>query len=351
MNFIRLFYTDGANEGGGTEGAQAAAVVDNSQGQGSAPTEIKTPEAKITANAFTEEDIKNFGFDSKEKMIEFLQKAKESTKSQQDKEKEEVIKEADFMRYAAERNLITDDFKNYKSLQAKAERDLVFEKFSAEEKADNPDLTDEEIREAFDAEYKLNHENAKVKSKGEARLKKEAAEIKRPAVDAWEKAQSQFKEDTEAFQKNKVYKGIEKEVISKAIPEKMTLKLKDGEVEVPLEVDVAKEIREKAEKLFGGEKGFIKFLVHDGTPEEFSEKFKERINSFVEAEVHKAAAVQKAFEAGLKMGVARGSNVGADNLFGLKQGDGSGRKEVKGETLAESNKKIAQARAAAKNNR
>jgi hypothetical protein len=353
MNLIRLFFEDGAANGGGAapvEGAATNTTDVKDADHAGAPAGDKTPEAKIPVNAFTEDEIKTFGFDSKEQMIEALKKLKETSKSDAEKEKEELIKEADFMRYAAERNLVNDDFKNYKSLQAKNERDLVFERYAQEEKADNPDLTDEEIKEAFESEYKLNSENAKAKTKGENRLKKEAAEIRKPAVDAWEKAQSAFKEDTQLFQKNKVYKGIEKEVISKAIPEKITLKLKDGDTDIPLDVDVAKEIKEKAEKLFGGEKGLVKFLVHDGTPEQFSENLKARINSFVDAEVSKVA-VQLALEAGIKIGTKKGSTVGAENLFGLKQGDGTGRQQTQEVSLEDSNKKIADARAKAKNNR
>jgi len=354
MNLIRLFFDSGAAENGGA--APADTSTENNQQQPTADGKENTnaPVANIPENAFTIDELKQFGFDSKEKFVEFLNKSKETQKTDADKEKDQIIAEANMMRFAAERDLITDDLKNYKSLQAKTDRDLVYEGYLSEWKEENPDITDEteiavSAKKDFEHAYKLDSENAKAKTKGEAKLAKEASEIRKPSTEAWKTVNQSFSEATQTFEKNKQFKSIVKDITTKAIPDKLTLKLKDGETELPLDVAVEKEIRDEVEKMFGGEKGFVKYLVHEGTPEEFSKILQSKIDAFVESKANKAA-VQKAFELGIGIGTKKGSTVGAENLFGLNQGNG-GQAPGKVLTMEQSNQKIAEARQRVMNNR
>lgn len=339
MNFIKLFYNDGTEAGTGG-GAQVADVVDTPVASSTATP--STPNPVIPENAFTIEEMKQFGFDSREKMIEALNGLKQNQKSEEEKRKEANIEKARFLQFAAENDLINDDFNKYESLQLKTERDLVFERFAAEEKADNPDITEAELKEAFEEEYKLNSENAKAKAKGEARLKKEASEIKNPAESAWNSAHKEYQESLKAYNKKQEFDSLLKETFKDAIPDKLPFKVKNGEEEIVVEIPIDAKLKTKIQQSFDSEKSLTKYLLHEGKPEDFAGSLRTKINSFLKAELADIA-VQNAIDTGIKLGTKKGSNVGAENLFGLQQG-GAGQAAAKVVDLETSNKAIAEAR-------
>ncbi len=339
MIFIRKFFDDAA---GGNSGGSPDATATADAKQTVTDPNAAAPPANLPQPVFTIEELKSLGVNSKEDAIAILNKVREDGKPDEEKKRQAAIEKADFLKYAAVRNYANDDFNKYESLTAKADRDLIFEKYAAEEKADNPDLTDSELKEAFESEYKLDSENEKVKAKGEARLKREAAEIRKPAENAWSTAQTNYKEELSALEKQKEFKALVKDTFKSNVPEKYTFKVKNGEEEVDVELDVTPELRKDIEKAFDSEKSFAKYLTYDGKEKEFVEAFKANVQSFIESKLAKAG-VQKGVELGIKLGTKKGSNAGADNPFAL-QNNSSGNKDTKVVSLEESNSKIAKAR-------
>lgn len=337
MEFIRKFFEDGAaNNAGGDAGA--AAVVDTKK---QADTIVADPPKDLPQPVFTLEELKTLGLDSKEAAIAFINKAKEDNRPEEEKQKKANIEKANFLKYAAERDFLTDDFKKYESLEAKADRDLVFEKYAAEEKADNPALTDEEIKEAFESEYKLNNENEKIKAKGEAKLKREANELRKPSQNAWNKAQESYKGELGAWQKHQEFKGLVKDTFKSEIPEKYSVKVKIGEEEIPVIVDVTPELKTKIEKAFNSEKTLSKYLSFDGKPADFAADLSRNIKSFIKSELADLA-IEEGVKIGIKRGTAKASK-GADNPFAL-QDNTANNQQTRVATVEESTNKIANAR-------
>ncbi len=332
MILLRKYLDADANDNGGGAAATDAPPADQ---QTNLPADLPQP-------AFTIDELKEFGIENKESLIAQLKELKEKNRPDEEVKKQAALERVNFQKYAVERGFATDDFNKYESLSSKAERDLVFEQFAAEEKADNPDITDQELKEAFETEYKLNSDNEKARAKGEARLKKDAAEIKKPAETAWKTAQDSYNEEKAAYVKQKEFKSIIKNTFEKEIPGKFTFKGKDGDEDIVLEVDVTPELRSKIEKSYDSDKTFVKFLTHNGKPEEFAASISSKIKSHIKAELSDMA-VQKAIEAGIGRGTKKGSTVGAENPYALKN-NGGGNQSEKKESLEQSNNKLANVR-------
>src|SRR5262249_37702080 len=143
-------------------------------------TETK-PAAEVPQPFITAEEAKNFGFDSPEALKTFIQKSKEGDVSAEQKEKRENQEKANIIKFAADNDLMkVEDFNKLEDLRKLSDMQIAYNKFEIEFLEDNPDAKPEDIKTAFDQEYHLNSENEKAKLRGEARIKKEATEIRQP---------------------------------------------------------------------------------------------------------------------------------------------------------------------------
>lgn len=318
--FPRFFYDDNAGETGTGAGG----------GETATPTEVAIPE-----------DI--------QKELAELRAYKESILSREpEKTPEQIAKEVElekvnFRKYAVEKDLMKDDdFSRFDTVTKKAERDLVFEKFSAEQKEDNPEITEDELKEAFEYEYKLNSDNEKTKARGMARLQKEAAEIKNPLETTYKTAKTQYDEDKAIEKQVAPFKKFMDELIAENTPEKLSLyKAKDGEEEITIDVDLSKSDREELTKLFLTPKNFRSFLDSNGKLDEIKPTLAKKINGFLKQKYFETA-LSKSFETGHGRGVLKGSNVGANQPFAVVKGGGQSQENIKNadQEIAESQTRV-----------
>lgn len=331
MAFKSTFYfNDGGANGGG--GAAPDAVVDKPQ----IPEDIQKELTEL--RAFKEQTVN---------------KTQDKTPDQLSKEQE--IEKAEFLKYSAENDLLKiDEYNQYESLKSKADRDLVFEKFSTEIKEElteelkeeNPDISDaeieEKVKERFESEYPVNSKNQKTKERAERKLARDAKELKNPLESKYSTAKERFTEAKDIVSKIPEFNKAIDEIIKESTPEKIVVKTKDGEQEIDIEVELTKEQRSEIEKLFKSEKVFGRYYNSDekekGT---FKEKVQKKIEGYIKANTFDSA-VAKGFEAGKKIGTNQGSNVGANNPFPLKEGQ---KQETKVVSIDESTAKVAEARA------
>lgn len=344
LNKINFFYTDGANEdaGGNADGQQ------QQQGDGAAKSDegIKLPE-----------DIEKELTELRGQKSEFEKwKAEKAAAGEKDertpeqKIKDEEIDKANFRKYSIENDLAKeDDFVKFETLQQKKDSDLVFEGFLNDFKDENPDITDEKelteaAREEFDAAYKLTSTNEKIKEKGLAKLAKEANEIRNPYSSKISTAKEKYNSEKElaATYASKFVPFTEN--VKKAIPAKLTYsKLKAGEGEVEIDVDITPEdIKDVEEKFLKNHKTFFKFK--EGKPEEVQAKLLEKIQSYLLVK-KRDEGNQKVADKFVAIGVANGSNTGADASFAMKQQNNGRKTQTTVTTLEDSNKKMAEARA------
>lgn len=352
MVCIRKFFDAAPNDNGGNAGGDGGAAAELEVKLADTPPATQA-EPKLPEPIFTLEQIKEFGFDSKEALVSHLQKVKEENKPDAEKQKQANVEKATFLKFAAEENLINDDFNKYESLSSKAAKDLVFEKYVADWKEENPEIKDEseiaiQSKTDFENEYKLNSENEKAKTRGLAKIEREAKALKSPSENAWNTAKSQYEEFKKVNNEGKTFDSLVDGIL-KEVPEKLALKLKDGDQEIEFDVDLTKEQKTEIEKTFKNKKVFSNWYT--STPEEraeFKGKLSKKIEGFIKINTFDSA-VQEALTKGVKIGTAKGSTTGAANPFHLTQG--ANRVETPVISLEDSNKKIADARARAKGNR
>ncbi len=105
-------------------------------------------------------------------------------------------------------------------------------------------------------------------------------------------------------------------LIEKATPEKLSIsKVKDGETELPIEVELTKKEREEVAAIFRTPKMFQKFLDAKDLSE-FETLAAKKVNGFLK-EKYFDTAINKSFETGKGIGVTKGSNVGAEQPFAI----------------------------------
>lgn len=276
------FYDADQNDGTGG-GSDAAAAAQGNDGK----VDI------VPAPIFTPEELTQYGFktvdEAKAAAVAAWTKQKESSVTEEEKQRLANIENAEMLKFAAEENLIDDNFKNYDSLKGKTDRDLVYNKFATEFKEDNPDIPadklEEETKAAFEVEYKLASTNEKEKARGESRLSKEAKEMRTPAEAAYEKVKTGFQQRKEILQKGAEYAKTFKEVVG-AVPDKLKVfetKIKkddndEGE-DLAIEVELTKEEKAEVEKQFNTEKTLRAFLQaeKDGKLEDFKKNLSKKI--------------------------------------------------------------------------
>lgn len=269
---------------------------------------------------------------------------KPAEKSQEEIAREEEKDKAEFIKYSVDNDLFKlDELTQYESLKVKADADLVFEGFLKDFKEENPDITDEvELSEAakeeFDRIYKLTSDNEKSKEKGLAKLAKEANEIRNPYETKIKTAQANYTEEKQVRQKMPDFEKFIDEQIKKNVGEKVSFKIKRGEEEFPIDIELTQEDRDAIAKAFKTPKTFYNFTK---SAEETQKSLDAKINSWIR-DKKLDEALAKAAEVFEGIGVKNGSNVGADNPFAMRQGYAT--RQPAGLTLAASNEKIAEAR-------
>lgn len=337
MIFLRKFYDDGAGDGGGGGDDAAKAAADAAAAQAAADAAKNT---STVEPLFSAEELKEMGYDSVEAAKEGLKglvaKSKIVDPTEEEKKKAEKIEHADFLKYAAENDLVNEDFEKYESLKDVPDRSLVFNKFAAEFKEDNPEIPAEELeaatKEAFENEFHLNSTNAKEKSRGEARLSKEAKEMRAPAESAYNTAKENFKGHKEVMSKGKDFAKTFIEVIS-SVPDKLevfktTLKKDDknaddaGE-EVVVELELTKEEKTAAEKKFNTVKTFQLYLDAEksGKLDEFKANLNKKIISFIK-QSRESDILSTVADKVKGIGMKFGSDVGAGQPFAVVKGGG-----------------------------
>lgn len=298
MLLTRFFYDDGAGDAGGGN------TPDNQ-----APVTIP-------------EDI--------QKELNELRAYRDANKPAEIKTPEQIAKEsqtrqADFIKYSVEEELMkVEDFNKYETLTTKADRELVYENWIESWKAENPEVPESEISERakadFESEYKL--DNEKSKARGEAKLKREADEIRNPVVNSYKEAQKQF----DGYQKLKnSYPAFDKavdDIVKESVPDELVYKTKEKDkdgVEQEITIDGVKltaEDKKEIAKVFKSNKNLISFAQKGSDPAALKKLIADKIQGFLTVKYApqiQAAIYQKAKE----IGIASGSDVGAKNPFGL----------------------------------
>jgi len=269
--------------------------------------------------------------------------SKEPEKTPEQVAKEAELEKVNFRKYAVEKDLMKDDdFSRFDTISKKAERDLVFERFANEQKEDNPEITDDELKDAFEFEYKLNSENEKTRARGLARLQKEAAEIKNPLESTYKSAKTQYDEDRAIEKQVAPYKKFIDDLIKENTPDKLSFfKTKDGDEEISVEVELSKEDREELAKTFINPKTFRSYLDSNGKLDEIKPALAKKINGFLKQKYFETA-LSKSFETGHGRGVLKGSNVGANQPFAIIKGGGQSQENIKNadQEIAESQAKV-----------
>lgn len=311
----RFFYDDNAE--GGNGGGAAADVV---------------PQPLLTAD-----QLKDYGIESPEQLQTLLQQHKESKVSVEEKQRQADEREADLIKFSVDQKLMTvEEYQQSKTLKGKADRDLVFERYEKEWREDHPEITDEEeissnVRRDFDDEYRVNSENEKSKGRGAARLAKEAAEIRNPFLNKLTAAEQQYTERKAIAGKVPEFNKFVDNLIEKLTPEKLTVsKVKEGEQEIPIEVELSKEERKELAKAFRTPKAFAAFSSAQDPTKEFEASMTKKITGFLK-EKYFDAAINTTYEKGKGVGLAKGSTVGAGQPFAVVRGghqDNTGKQNI-----------------------
>lgn len=356
MFIPKLIYNDGAAEaaaGGSSATTANESNTNNSTDNGNAPD---TAPKEIPQQIFSEQEIKDFGFDSAEALKNYLRQQKENNKPDEEKQKEAALDKAHLIKYATENDLMKpDDFTKLESLQAVADRDLVYKNWLETWKEENADVNPDDIeslsKQDFEAEYKLNSENEKAKERGLAKLKKEADEIRSPLQSTYNKTKQQWDEAKSMAKEYPSYKKFIAEIITENTPDKIVvLKTKEGEDDIEIDVELSKEDKEEIAKIFDNNKNFVKYLGSKNKDKEFKEIVSKKINTYIKANKFDAA-VNKAFTTAKGLGVKQGSNVGAENLYGVGNKKENPNGQSTAMSLEDSNKKQAQVRERYRNRR
>lgn len=339
MNFIIKKFLDAGlpNEiGGGAEQSEGETTVAET-----APEIQEVPKQIIS-----DDELKSYGFDSPEALKTMLQKLKEDSIPDEEKKEKENIEKANFLKFSAENKLLQlDDYNKFESLKSKSDKDLVFEKYTEEYKADHPEIEDEEeLREAaeedFNYEYKLNSSSDAAKKRGEAKLAKEAKELRSPVESKITAAQEQYKENKNIRETYPKFEKFMDEAILKNAPDKLVAQtIKVGDEDVEIQIDLTKEDREAMAKAFKTPKSFQLFTT--GKPEDIQAKIDAKMQGWVKAnKINEINA--KTFEVARGIALRESSTVGANNPFPLHKGIAPNTNNT--ETLEESNQRIAAAR-------
>ncbi len=338
QNFInmiflpRFFYDDAAAENTGGGGEATAVAGEEGTGGENANTGAENTDApvvieqKVDKIELTLEEAKGYGFDSKEDMIAHFNKIKEQNKSEEEKNKAKILDDIEFRKFSVQNDLLKeDDFTSHQSLSAKADRDLVFDKYLTEFKEDNPELAaDPELLEKanaeFNREYKLDSTSDKVKERGLSKLAKEAKEMRSPVESKFDSAKNQYELAKSVHTEYPKFEELVANKVKQHTPDKaVVFSVKDGDQDVNIEIDITEEDRKAMAKDFSTHKNFYKYKE---SGKDFEANLDKKMQDWVE--VHKKAEVRKQiFEKAVEIGQKKGSNIGAENPFPLVDKNGN----------------------------
>lgn len=237
--------------------------------------------------------------------------------------KEKSLYEANLIQFAAANDeMKPEEFSKLSALQAKADQDLVFDRFAADHREDNPAADEDEIRAAFEEEYKIKSTNEKTRARGESRLKKEAGEMRAPLVSSYEKVKNRFDNETQIRQSYPGYVQKIEDFASESIPAKMEIfNDKDGEEDVLVDMDLTdvqkKEITDTVSKAIQTPENYA--LYKEGKLDEIKEKVK-NITELVLWSKHRNEALKKLASAFSERGVKK-ARIGPTESFALRQQD------------------------------
>lgn len=280
--------------------------------------------------------LKELNVESLEALKDLLKPKEGRVESPEEKEKRENLYRVEMQKYAVENGLMKpDDFVRLETIRAKDDQALVFESWLTSWKEENPDVdpanVDRQAREDFESEYRLNSENEKTKTRGLAKIKKEASEIREPLEKSYTGLKNDFDEDRTV--KND-YPDFSKKVtgfIQENIPAKVKLfETKDGEDTVPVEIDLTdeqrKDIYQKVAKKVMNSSTYQ--LYKKGDTKQLQELAKKEAEATIWNE-QREAGLSKIAETFLKRGDEKGYKrgvIGAKNPFPLvgdgKKGEG-----------------------------
>lgn len=345
MTFKPKFFYDAAADNTGTGGDNTdTAILENTGEQ-----QQQNPPAEIPKPFISEEEAKNYGFDSQDALKNFLAehkaKATEESITPEQKKEQENIEKANLLKFAADKKLLSvEEYTQYETIKSKTDQDLVFDNFKKEFAADNPEITDaaeleEAAQEEFRYQYKLNDPKAAARS--EKIFAKEAKELRTPVESKVIEAQEQYKQNENIRQTYPKFESFVEESIKRNTPDKLAVvKIKVGEAEIPVEIELTKEDREDIAKTFKTAKTFQ--LYTSAKPEEITQAIDKKMQGWIK-ENKSVAIAEASFKLGQGTGMARGSNVGANNPFPLVNNHYV--QHTGEETLEESNKKLGEIRA------
>lgn len=285
-----------------------------------------------------QELFKEHGVSNAQELREKLAKKNEpAPETPEEKAKKEELYRASMISYAVENDLLKlDDITRLDQLEKMPDKDLVFEKFAESVKdeilEDLPDDATEEdiikaIDDAFEKEYPLNSKSEKARLRAEQKLAKEASEIRGPLKSSFDNAKSRFDEDRSLKQTIPVYNKKISESINSIIPEKINFfSSKDGEEDVNAEIVVTEEdkkfiVDELTKRVVNNPATYL--LFKDGKENEIQELLKEQYE-IISLKRFNEAGKAKIAEIYMSRGLAKGSNVGAQNSFAVNQGAATG---------------------------
>lgn len=308
--------------------------------------EVIIPEKKeeIPADAATTENkddilppdpvrdlLKELDVESLEALKERLKPKEDKPESPEEKEKRGNLYRVEMQKYAVENGLMKpDDFMKLEAIKAKDDQALVFENWLPSWKEENPDVepaeADKQAREDFEAEYRLNSENEKTKTRGLSKIAKEAKELRSPLETSYSKLKQDFDEDRTV---KSDYPDFSKKVtgfIQENIPAKVKLfETKDGEDMVPVEIDLTDDQRKEVYQKV------IKKIMNSSTYQLYKKGDMKQVQELAKREAEatiwndqREAGLNKIAETFLKRGDEKGykrGSVGAKNPFPLV-GDG-----------------------------
>lgn len=289
---VTFFYDDGNNGGGGFD--------------------MSTLPADLQEKLTQYDELKSF----KEQAL-----TRTPDKSAEQLAQEAEVDQANFRVYSVENKLMkNEDFAVHESLKTKADTDLVFDDFSKQFKEDHPEIDEDEVeaqaKTAFENQYHINSADKTLKSKGEKLLKRDASELRSPVETSYNTAKERYEEHKTLQGKYPEYVKFFNEVSKETLPDKIVLfKGKEGDEEIPIEVDITEDDKKAVEeKFFKNAKTLQKFI--NGKSEEVKIELVAKINSFIRQRKMEEG-FSKAWEKAHGVGVAKGSEVGASQPFGL----------------------------------
>lgn len=320
-----------ATQQAGTETAQESA----SQTDTSAVEKMDLPE-EVVAKLKEYEELKRYKEEnSKPKPTDAeLQKAQEEDR-------------ANFINYSVKNDLLKlDDLTKYETLKTQKDADLVFESFFKSYREENPEITDEKelaeaAKEEFDNEYKLSSKNEKAKERGLARLAKDASEIRSPYESKIKAAEVSYKDNKAIADALPEFDKFVKSEIAKHTPDKIPFKIKSGEENVVVEIELTAKDKEIIAKEFSSHKTFFKYRT-DGA-DTTAKSIEKKVNGWIKANKFEEA-INKAAQIFEGIGVKKGSNVGAENLFALQSQQSNKVSDNNTQSNQEANKAAEKAR-------